>query len=102
MRFCPRCGSLLKSQGDELVCSCGHKEKGKLDARISETVERKKDLEIVDEDDEFLAHPTIEIRCRKCGHNEAIYWLVQTRRSDEPPTRFYKCKKCRRVWRAGG
>ncbi len=42
---------------------------------------------------------TKEVICPKCGYEEAYYWLMQTRRADEPPTRFFKCRRCGYVWR---
>ena len=39
------------------------------------------------------------VKCPKCGHDEAYYKIIQTRRADEPPTRIYKCTKCGHVWR---
>ena len=29
------------------------------------------------------SHPTIKIECEKCGHDEAIWWMLQTRSADE-------------------
>jgi len=43
--------------------------------------------------------PTIRASCPKCGHNEAYWWLLQTRRADEGSTRFYRCVKCGFTWR---
>jgi DNA-directed RNA polymerase subunit M len=40
-----------------------------------------------------------EISCPSCGNDQAYFWILQTRRADEPPTRFYKCTKCGKVWR---
>ncbi len=37
--------------------------------------------------------------CTKCGARKVISWTEQTRASDEPPTRFYKCLKCGNTWR---
>ena len=43
--------------------------------------------------------PTIEIECEKCGNNEAVWWMLQTRSADEPTTQFYRCTKCEYTWR---
>jgi DNA-directed RNA polymerase subunit M len=40
-----------------------------------------------------------EIACSKCGAKKALSWMQQTRASDEPPTRFYKCVSCGYTWR---
>ena len=44
--------------------------------------------------------PTTKIECPKCGHNEAMWWFLQTRSGDEPPTQFYRCVKCNHTWRS--
>ena len=43
--------------------------------------------------------PTIKIECEKCGNDEAVWWMLQTRSADEPTTQFYRCSKCRYTWR---
>jgi len=48
---------------------------------------QKEDLPIVNED------------CPECGHDKAYFWTKQTRASDEPETKFYRCVKCRKTWR---
>ncbi|MBR9678469.1 MAG: transcription factor S, partial [Nanoarchaeota archaeon] len=53
---------------------------------------------VVDEDlDKTL--PKTKAHCPKCGNGEAYYWLKQTRSPDEPPTTFFKCVKCKKIWR---
>ena len=44
-------------------------------------------------------NPTTKIDCEKCGHDEAVAWMFQTRSADEPTTRFYRCQKCKYTWR---
>ena len=50
-----------------------------------------------DEDEKSL--PETEAECPQCGNDKAYYWLVQTRAADEPETRFFRCTKCKKVWR---
>ena len=58
------------------------------------------DFTIIDDDEgEKSALPTIEIECEKCGHNQAVWWTLQTRSADEPTTQFYRCIKCEYTWR---
>ena len=38
-------------------------------------------------------------KCESCGHDEAVWWMFQTRSADEPTTRFYRCQKCKYTWR---
>ena len=46
--------------------------------------------------------PKIKVFCPKCGHNEAVWWIRQTRSADEAPTTFYRCTKCKYSWREYG
>jgi len=106
MKFCPKCkGILLPKKEDNktfLYCpKCGYKEESegfKLQSKSKEDKD-KASFEVVDEklNDDLL--PTEQIKCPKCGHNEAGYWTLQTRSSDEPETKFYRCKKCKHTWR---
>ena len=37
------------------------------------------DFTIIDDDgDKDTALPSIEIECEKCGHNQAVWWTLQT------------------------
>ena len=42
----------------------------------------------------YFSVATSQYDCKKCGHEKAFFWTLQTRSSDEPETRFYKCVKC--------
>ena len=52
---------------------------------------------IIEEKREAL--PKIRIICPKCGNKEAVWWMQQTRSTDEPPTLFFRCTKCKHSWR---
>ena len=109
--FCPRCGTMMRPQRKSgkvvLVCpKCGYvmeasdKDRGryKLRKRIEHTEKEK--IIVIDESKIPKVLPTTKgVVCPKCGNNEAYYWVVQTRRADEPPTRFFRCTKCGYVWR---
>jgi len=101
--FCPKCNSLLVPKRTKyskyFVCKkCGKKflkEKGRI---LEVSGEKKNRIIFIDhkrEDD----LPKTKVLCPKCGHDTAYYWLVQTRASDEPPTKFLKCVKCEHRWR---
>lgn len=102
--FCPKCGSLLipKKDGNRriLVCSCGFKDTKAEETRITEIKRDVKHVEIVDIDQsETQSLPLTDAKCPQCGYEKAHYWMVQTRASDEPETKFHRCKSCKHVWR---
>ncbi len=103
MMFCPKCGSLLKPKSDKkkkiLACSCGYTTSQDIDtANIKEKVrQEEKKIGIISDDDKI--NPEIEAKCPKCGHMTATYWTQQMRSSDEPETKFLRCKKCKHIWR---
>lgn len=103
--FCPKCRNLLtiKKDGNKkiFVCSCGYKT-SKLEDKptIKEKIAgEEKEMGIVDKKKELNSLPKTEAECPECQHKVAYFWLVQTRASDEPETKFYKCEKCGHVWR---
>ena len=87
----------------KLVCTkCGREEEisNKNEFRLREKNKKKKDLLVVDEEIKTL--PTVRVECPKCKNMEAEWWLVQTRKADEPETRFFRCTKCKYTWREYG
>ena len=100
MKFCPKCSSILipkkEGSGVVLVCHCGYKEKG--ESKITEAVKQEKqEIGIVDKDIETM--PLVRAKCPDCKNDEAYNWEIQTRAGDEAATQFFRCKKCRHVWR---
>ncbi len=100
--FCPKCGSLLmpKKDGNKkiMACSCGFKNKdAESGTTIKEVVKSVKSVEVIEEEKEV--YPLVEVECPKCKNRKAYFWTVQTRASDEPETKFYKCQKCKNTWR---
>jgi len=100
--FCPKCGSLLVPKKEDnkklLGCSCGYKNADLGGAKIVENLRTKKEIPIIDREDNDLL-PLTDAKCPKCGHEKAFYWMIQTRASDEPETKFLKCEKCKHTWR---
>lgn len=101
MKFCPKCEVKLKKGTSGLRCSkCGYTE-GQEEKQTKKIIENEQDESILafegNEGEE--SHPTIKIECEKCGHDEAIWWMLQTRSADEPTTQFYRCTKCKNTWR---
>ena len=109
MRFCEKCGNLLivkrGRKSVHLVCrKCGRQYKTKGEKiTIAETMhEKKKGVVVMGKDEGVAELPTTKIMCPKCENMEAHWWMQQTRTADEPPTLFYRCKKCGYSWRSYG
>jgi len=101
--FCPKCGSILmpkKESGKKVMtCSCGYKTTDMEIAALKETISKKeKKVEVIDKE-KLQTLPKTKAKCPKCGHNEAYFWLVQTRAGDEAETKFLRCVKCNHTWR---
>lgn len=104
MEFCKKCGSLMmpKKDGSKTVMACtkcSNKEKEAEITQFKETVKHEKAVEVIDQNQEDDVLPLVEQECPKCKHTKAHFWTVQTRASDEPETKFFKCEKCRHTWR---
>ncbi|MEM4699357.1 MAG: transcription factor S [Candidatus Nezhaarchaeales archaeon] len=105
--LCPKCGRLLsplkEGESIKLICKlCGYIEdspstKG---IKVSRRIDRAlQETTVIVPSELPKVMPSIKAQCPKCGHNEAYWWLVQTRRADEGSTRFYRCVKCGYTWR---
>ena len=98
----------LKELKDEkyLVCArCGYKVEAKKErVVVKEEIpeEDTKKVIVFGKKKESEQLPTTKILCPNCGNDEAYWWVQQTRSADEPPTTFYKCKKCNYTWRSYG
>ena len=95
---------MMISSGGQLKCrKCGYIRK--IEQADTDKVNRKKsrtekEIMIVDdEDDKIKTMPTIQIKCPKCGHNLAFWWLRQLRAADESEVRFFRCVECDHTWR---
>jgi len=102
MKFCPKCEVRLKKikSTSPLSCpKCGYTE--------SHTTEKKREKDegygtefnVLEGGEGKETLPTIKIECEKCGHDQAVWWMLQTRSADEPTTQFYRCTKCDHTWR---
>ncbi|MCK4758220.1 MAG: transcription factor S [Thermoplasmata archaeon] len=98
--FCPECKSMMFPKDGELSCrKCGYTGKSKSKASTKIVTERTEDKEMMVIDGSIDTLPKTRVECPKCGHNEAFFVLRQTRASDEPETRIYRCCKCSASWR---
>jgi len=99
--FCPKCGSVLFPKNEKgkkvFKCSCGYSDKKMEAPKLTEKVTNEDEFPVVDTEVETL--PLTEAECPKCGHDKAYFWTMQTRASDEPETKFFKCEKCKNIWR---
>ena len=91
MEFCPKCGSLVIGK----ACSrCDYKSASEKKLKTSEKVDARKEIVVIDESKDTSTHPIVEEKCSKCKNNKSYFWEIQTRASDESPTKFFKCTKC--------
>lgn len=104
MQFCPKCKSIIlpvkKAGRTVMKCSsCNFTSKKKENIILKEEIKlaREDKIEIIDKNVSTL--PKTDAECQKCHHDQAYYWLVQTRAADEAPTRFFRCVKCSHTWR---
>ena len=103
MKFCPNCDIRLKKTSGSTNLECPKSQYSEGDStkpeeeKISE--EPQSDFMVLDENEGKDVLPTIEIECEKCGNNQAVWWMLQTRSADEPTTQFYRCTKCSYTWR---
>jgi DNA-directed RNA polymerase subunit M len=102
MQFCDDCGSMMKSQDGQMVCTgCENTAAREESTEFVSTQEQTGDELIeTEEGANFEGKPTAtDVVCDHCGHDEAWYTIKQTGAADEPPTRFFKCKECGKRWR---
>ena len=106
MKFCPKCNTLMvpRKVGGKTIYKCpkcGYEEESNTSVKVSQTFkhsEKEKTL-LITQEVPAGAQKIKGVVCPACGNDEAYFWILQTRRADEPPTRFYKCTKCGKVWR---
>ena len=101
MKFCPECKTRLRKIEGVLVCpKCDYREDGPTPASPrKQTPDVVSELNVLAENEGREALPTIKIDCPKCDHDEAVWWMLQTRSADEPTTQFYRCSSCDHTWR---
>lgn len=108
MDFCDDCGGMLvseKKDGETVMqCrDCGNiQDVDSEDMKVTEEKEEdpKDRLNVNEDGDDESTRPTTEKECQECGEEtQHEWWMKQTRASDEPATRFYKCKECGNVYK---
>lgn len=96
--FCPKCGSLLKPQNDEWVCSCGFKKSMKNEKSIKEKINHE-DSKIIIRKGEDNPLATENHICKKCGCKKAIFvnsqiTVRETWNTSETDKPAYICACC--------
>ncbi len=100
MKFCPSCEVKLKKGDSGLQCpKCDYVEGKETNQTKKIIQEHESQFNVLAENETVDTLPTIKIECEKCGNDEAVWWMLQTRSADEPTTQFYRCSKCRYTWR---
>lgn len=96
MPFCGECKSLVYPKAGKLECrKCGWSDA--VTSKVVSNAAETREQVVVEEG--FEARQIQDTECPKCGHGRAYFHLMQTRRSDEPPTEINQCMKCEHSWR---
>lgn len=98
MEFCDECGSMMKTDDGEWVCtSCGFT-KPREDAASYTVTEDQEESEIIESAEE-TSLPETDAVCPECGNDRAYWYMQQIRSADESETRFFICTECEYKWR---
>lgn len=98
MPFCGECKSLVYPKDGQMECrKCGWTSTGPTKSQVVSSKADAKTRLVVEDPVDPRAQQDVE--CPKCGHGKAYFHLMQTRRSDEPPTEINECMKCGHSWR---
>ena len=99
MEFCDECGSMMKANDGQWVCtSCGHEQPR--DSEMAYVVtEGQEASEIIETEKGESGLPTTDARCPECENEQAYWYLQQIRSADESETRFFVCTECEHKWR---
>ncbi|MHB8604600.1 MAG: RPA12/RPB9/RPC11 RNA polymerase family protein [Thermoplasmatota archaeon] len=90
--LCPKCGTRSRAKESIIVHGIEKRRNDKF-----------ADIGLIDDPTKLdpAIHPIDDSqRCGRCGNWGAYYYLLQTRRADEPTTRFYRCTKCGKQWKS--
>ena len=106
MKFCSKCGTVLKLNPEKKVLVCP---KCKAEEKMEEAIvyernnEAKEKIVVLGRKERNLRTlPQTKAKCPKCENTKAYWWMVQTRSIDESATQFFRCTKCGHTWRDYG
>ncbi|QGA54134.1 DNA-directed RNA polymerase subunit M [Sulfolobus sp. E5-1-F] len=90
MRFCPKCGSLMKVKGNKMVCSrCKYSDHDVEKVILKENISHENDKTIIADGETLEGRVAISL-CPRCGSVRAI--LLNKRK------RLYRCMACNFVY----
>jgi transcription factor S len=92
--------ALPKPQGGRWFCqnpACLRVVDAAVESRIVAGTAEGRERIVMEE--KLETRPLQNVQCPKCGHGRAYFHLMQTRRSDEPPTQINECESCKHSWR---
>ena len=99
MEFCDECGSMMKADDGMWVCgSCGHEQPRDQTTNYVLT-EGQETSEVIESSAEASGLPTTTVKCPRCEHDRAQFYMQQIRSADESETRFFICESCGHKWR---
>ena len=106
MIFCPNCGNMLLVEPDQMQglnrfsCPCcPYVFNIKETYSFHQPLKKKKVDDILGGEDAWANVDSTDTVCPTCQYSRAYFMQVQTRSADEPSTIFYKCCKCKHLWR---
>ncbi|MBC8223825.1 transcription factor S [Candidatus Bathyarchaeota archaeon] len=103
MKFCSKCGTVLKLDAKKklYVCQkCGTKEQMEGEIVIPRNNKGQDKIIVIGKKERNLSTlPQTKVKCPKCDNAIAYWWMVQTRGIDESATQFFRCTKCGHTWR---
>jgi DNA-directed RNA polymerase subunit M len=98
MPFCGECKAMVYPIAGKMTCKrCGWTSKGPVKSKVVTKESTHQETVVHEVVEDMRAQQDTE--CPKCGHGKAYFHLMQTRRSDEPPTEINECTECHHKWR---
>ena len=106
MEYCKKCDNLIipikTGPGKiEFICKiCNSKKKiNPKTMKIKQKIENDPLDTIPILETNKAVKPIMKKNCEECDGKTAYWWMMQTRSTDEPETRFYECTECGNTWR---
>jgi DNA-directed RNA polymerase subunit M/transcription elongation factor TFIIS len=91
MKFCARCGAIMKMKGKLFVCGCGTWDAPDK-ATVIETMPKKQELKVLMSEINPLA--VFDHKCSKCGFDKAQIASKGVQYTDEDEEVEFICGRC--------